>query len=69
LSNFLAKVAEVDCTIHQAVCQQNGIRGYPTLLWFENGKEQSEKYTGARNTEAFLTWINAKVNPTQETVG
>ena len=61
LSKNLAKIAEVDCTKHQAACQQNGIRGYPTMLWFQKGKEGSEKYAGARSTEAFVTWINQKL--------
>ena len=64
--NYVAKIAEVDCTIHKTVCQQKGIRGYPTMLWFQKGVDGSEKYTGARSTEAFLTWIKEKTNPTQE---
>lgn len=60
-SKNLAKIAEVDCTKHQAACQQNGIRGYPTMLWFQKGKEGSEKYAGARSTEAFVNWINQKI--------
>jgi hypothetical protein len=39
------------------------------MLWFQKGNDESEKYSGARSTEAFLNWINQKVNPTQETVG
>lgn len=65
----VAKIASVDCTVHQKTCQQKGIRGYPTMLWFQKGKEESEKYTSTRTTEAFLTWINQRVKPTKENVG
>lgn len=39
------------------------------MLWFQKGKDESEKYTSARTTEAFLDWINQRVNSGQENVG
>ncbi len=32
-------ISEVDCTVEHQICQQRGIRGYPTILLFYNGKE------------------------------
>ncbi|CAF4165620.1 unnamed protein product [Rotaria magnacalcarata] len=31
--------ATVDCTTHQNLCERQRIKGYPTLIWFEDGVE------------------------------
>jgi len=41
------KVAKVDCTQHQAVCQEHEVKGYPTLAYFRAGSKM-ETYKGAR---------------------
>ena len=54
------KIAEVDCTVHKDICQQKGIRGYPTLLFFTKGEDNSEKYNSARTVEAIVQWVTEK---------
>jgi len=49
------KVAKVDCTQHQAVCQKFGVRGYPTLKMLVDGEPTD--YKGARTIEAFQAFI------------
>jgi hypothetical protein len=34
-------IAKVDCTVHRSVCNSFDIKGYPTLLWIEDGKKVS----------------------------
>lgn len=32
-------ISRIDCTQHRSVCGQFDIKGYPTLLWIEDGKK------------------------------
>jgi len=41
------KVAKLDCTLHQAICQEQEVKGYPTLAYFRAGGKV-ETYKGAR---------------------
>jgi thioredoxin domain-containing protein 5 len=49
-------IAEVDCTKFEAICQQNNVRGYPTLSLFNNGKH-IEKYNGNRDLNSFSDFL------------
>lgn len=37
-----------------------GIKGFPTFKYFTKGKDEPEDYTGARDTESILAFINEK---------
>jgi len=43
----VVKIAKLDCTQHQAVCQEQEVKGYPTLHYFREGRKL-EQYRGAR---------------------
>lgn len=32
-------ISKIDCTLFRSICEQFEIKGYPTLLWIEDGKK------------------------------
>lgn len=50
------KIAKVDCTQHQAVCQEHEIKGYPTLAYFRAGRKV-ETYKGARTLSELKEFV------------
>jgi len=54
-------VAKVDCTVEKDVCTDNGVRGYPTVKLFVDGKVHD--YQGARTIEAFTSFVEKTKNP------
>ncbi|XP_053678795.1 thioredoxin domain-containing protein 5 homolog [Anopheles nili] len=53
------RVSKIDCTQYRPICTDFEVKGYPTLLWIEDGKK-IEKYTGPR-THADLKQYVAKM--------
>lgn len=50
-------ISRIDCTQHRSVCGQFDIKGYPTLLWIEDGKKV-DKYTGQRTHEELKAYVS-----------
>ena len=61
-----AVVAKVDTTVEKAAGASYSIRGYPTLLYFENG-QMVEKYSGARTGEDISNYLIGKVGASAKT--
>jgi len=60
-SDTKVKIAKLDCTQAQSVCQENEVRGYPTLAYFRNGRKV-EAYKGARNVQDLQDFVNTNKN-------
>lgn len=46
------KLAKVDCTRQARLCQDHGIRAYPTMKIFKNNQELYHDYDGPRRVSA-----------------
>ena len=52
-------IAKVDCVLHDLLCRQQDIRGYPTLRLFVRGKHDAD-YHGDREVLEFIHWLEKK---------
>lgn len=49
-------ISKIDCTQYRPICTDFEVKGYPTLLWIEDGKK-IEKYSGARSHDDLKAYI------------
>ncbi|CAH2085263.1 unnamed protein product [Euphydryas editha] len=55
-SNFA--IAQVDCTRHSKLCQENDITGYPTLLYFHKNSFSPVEYKGTRDLPSLTLFLS-----------
>ena len=55
-----ANIAEMDCTTNdnKSICQEMGVKGYPTLLWFPPGSDTNMKYLKGRDIDSFVAYVS-----------
>ncbi|XP_050055790.1 protein disulfide-isomerase-like [Aphis gossypii] len=58
------KLGKVDATIERDLAEQFGIRAYPTLKFFKNGKPID--YTGGQTKDEIIQWVTMKSDPTKK---
>ncbi|KAI8636643.1 thioredoxin-like protein [Parasitella parasitica] len=55
------KIAKVDCTENQDLCQKYDVRGYPTLKVFRKG--ETSDYKGARKADGIVSYMQKQAAP------
>jgi protein disulfide-isomerase A6 len=53
-------IASVDADEHKSLGNRFGIKGFPTLKWFDGVSETPVDYTGGRDLESLSKWITEK---------
>ncbi|XP_076437915.1 thioredoxin domain-containing protein 5-like [Babylonia areolata] len=59
--NSQVSVDKVDCTVSTKLCTDQGVRGYPTLILFNNG-DKVDQYQGSRSHEDLKAFVSRKVS-------
>eukprot|EP00455_Lapot_gusevi_P011784 TRINITY_DN154_c0_g1_i2.p2 TRINITY_DN154_c0_g1~~TRINITY_DN154_c0_g1_i2.p2 ORF type:complete len:470 (+),score=215.22 TRINITY_DN154_c0_g1_i2:71-1480(+) len=54
-------LAKVDCTVEGDLCNRFGVRGYPTLKFFSNGKPSD--YTKGRTAKDIVSFVSEQNKP------
>jgi protein disulfide-isomerase-like protein len=52
----------VDCTKHNSVCEQYGVKGFPTIFYFKYGKNP-QPYEGGREAKDFIRFMSNPEDP------
>lgn len=50
-------ICKIDCTQYRTLCNEFEVKGYPSLLWIEDGKKV-DKYQGSRSREDLKAYVN-----------
>lgn len=53
------KIAEVDCTVSNEVCDKVKVKAFPTLILINDGVLQG-KYSGAPDAKSLQEWLNSQ---------
>jgi len=57
-------IADVDCTAGgKSLCEKMGVRGYPTIKYFNPPDEEGEDYKGGRDLPALKKFVETELGP------
>lgn len=60
-------LAKIDCTVETKLCEDQDVRGYPTLKVFR-GADNSTPYSGQRKADAIVSFMNKQSLPAVSTL-
>jgi len=51
-------IGDADCTdMAKDLCEEQGVQGYPTVKYFVDGSTEGQKYSGARDYDSLLKFV------------
>lgn len=53
-------LAKVNCDAESSICQKYGVKGYPTLKWFDKGSKDPSEYDAGRTADDLVKFVNKK---------
>jgi len=57
-------IADVDCTAAgKSLCDKSGVRGYPTIKYYNPPDEEGEDYKGGRDLAALTKFVETELGP------
>jgi len=57
-------IADVDCTAGgKSLCDEKGVRGYPTIKYYNPPDEEGEDYKGGRDLAALKKFVDTELGP------
>uniref|UniRef100_A0A6V4RJJ4 Thioredoxin domain-containing protein n=1 Tax=Prymnesium polylepis TaxID=72548 RepID=A0A6V4RJJ4_9EUKA len=57
-------IADVDCTAAgKSLCDKSGVRGYPTIKYYNPPDEEGEDYKGGRDLPALIKFVETELGP------
>jgi thioredoxin domain-containing protein 5 len=58
-------IGSVDCTMSKSTCNENEVRGYPSLLWLQDGVVYDKYPSTNRTYENLREWVLKKLGKTK----
>jgi len=57
-------IADVDCTAAgKSLCDKSGVRGYPTIKYYNPPDEEGEDYKGGRDLASLTKFVETELGP------